>query len=110
MIGEHKKCLDELEHLKGLLNDIHHWIDVIHERGQALFGAFNELKKHLSDLQRQMQDLHKQAHSYQVLLFSFFFISIQFLNLQENFHLQFELNLMIETFVFNFRHYLNNYR
>ena len=75
MIGEHKKCLDELEHLKGLLNDIHHWIDVIHERGQALFGAFNELKKHLSDLQRQMQDLHKQAHSYQVLFFFFLLIS-----------------------------------
>jgi len=68
LISEHKKCLDELEHLKGLLNDVHHWIDVMHERGQSLFGAFNELKKHLGDMQRQMQDLHKQSHSYQVMM------------------------------------------
>ena len=57
--------------VKGLLNDVHHWIDVMHERGQSLFGAFNELKKHLGDMQRQMQDLHKQSHSYQVPWFSF---------------------------------------
>lgn len=60
--------MGELEHLKGLLSDLHHWIDVIHERGQSLYGAFNELKKHLEDVQRQIKDLHKQAHSYQVML------------------------------------------
>ena len=69
LVSEHKKCLDELEHLKGLLGDLHHWIDVIHERGQSLFGAFNELKKHLGDMQRQMQDMHKQSHSYQVSIY-----------------------------------------
>ena len=41
---------------------------MIHERGQSLFGAFNELKKHLEDVQRQIKDLHKQSHSYQVVL------------------------------------------
>lgn len=59
--------MGELEHLKGVLSDLHHWIDLIHERGQALFGAFNELKKHLEDVQRQIKDLHKQEHSYQVM-------------------------------------------
>ena len=68
LIDEHKKCLGELEHLKGLLSDLHHWIDILHERGQALFGAFQELKKHLEDVQRQMRDLHKQSHSYQVMM------------------------------------------
>ena len=67
LIEEHKKCLSELEHLKGVLSDLHHYIDVIHERGQSLFGAFNELKKHLEDVQRQIKDLHKTAHSYQVV-------------------------------------------
>ncbi len=68
LIGEHKKCLGELEHLKGLISDLHQWIDKIHERGQSLFAAFNELRKHLEDVQRQIKDLHKQEHSYQVML------------------------------------------
>ena len=68
LIEEHKKCLGELEHLKGLLSDLHHWIDILHERGQALFGAFQELKKHLEDVQRQIRDLHKTSHSYQVMM------------------------------------------
>ena len=57
-----------MEHLKGILADLHHWVDIIHERGQALYNAFNELKKHLEDLQRQIKDLHKEDHSNQVLL------------------------------------------
>ena len=68
LIDEHKKCLSDLEHLKGILADLHHWVDIIHERGQALYNAFNELKKHLEDLQRQIKDLHKEDHSNQVLL------------------------------------------
>merc|ERR1712064_151675 len=68
LISEHKKCLDELEHLKGLLNDVHHWIDVMHERGQSLFGAFNELEKTFGRHAKTMQDLHKQSHSYQVMM------------------------------------------
>ena len=66
LVREHKKCLSELEHLKGLLADLHRWIDVIHERGQALFKAFNELRNHLEDLQRQIKELHLQKHNNQV--------------------------------------------
>ncbi len=57
-----------MEHLKGIISDLHHWIDKIHERGQNLFAAFAELRKHLEDVQRQIKDLHKQEHSYQVML------------------------------------------
>jgi len=58
--------LDELEHLKGLLADLHRWIDVILERGQSLFKAFNDLRNHLEDLQRQIKELHFQKHNNQV--------------------------------------------
>lgn len=68
LIREHKKCVSELDHLKGLITDLHRWIDLIHERGQALYSAFSELRKHLEDLQRQIKTLHKKIHDNDVLI------------------------------------------
>jgi len=68
LIKEHKKCVSELDHLKGLITDLHRWIDLIHERGQALYSAFSELRKHLEDLQRQIKTLHKKMHDNDVLI------------------------------------------
>ena len=68
LIKEHKKCVSELDHLKGLITDLHRWIDLIHERGQALYSAFSELRKHLEDLQRQIKGLHKKMHDNDVVL------------------------------------------
>lgn len=68
LIKEHKKCVSELDHLKGLITDLHRWIDLIHERGQALYSAFSELRKHLEDLQRQIKSLHKKMHDNDVVL------------------------------------------
>jgi predicted nucleic acid-binding Zn-ribbon protein len=68
LIKEHKKCVSELDHLKGLITDLHRWIDLIHERGQALYSAFSDLRKHLEDLQRQIKGLHKKMHDNDVLI------------------------------------------
>ena len=68
LVKEHKKCISELEHLKGLITDLHRWIDLIHERGQALYSAFSELRKHLEDLQRQIKGLHKKIHDNDVII------------------------------------------
>ena len=62
LIAEHKKCVTQLEHLKNVIGDLHRWIDLIHERGQAMYHAFNELRKHLEDIQRQIRESHRQNH------------------------------------------------
>ena len=51
--------MSQLEHLKGQIGDLHRVIDVIHERGGAMYHAFNELRKHLEDIQRQIKEMHK---------------------------------------------------
>ena len=83
LISEHKKCISELEHLKNMITDMHRWVDLIHERGQAMYHAFTELRKHLAsirttgvgqksrhirtfctqeDIQRQIRELHRSNH------------------------------------------------
>ena len=44
LLKEHKKCISELEHLKGLLSELHRYVDLIVERGVALRGAFEDLR------------------------------------------------------------------
>ncbi len=51
-----------------MISDLHRWIDLIHERGQAMYHAFNELRKHLEDIQRQIRELHRQNHDNQILV------------------------------------------
>ena len=66
LIEEHKKCVSQLEHLKTQIGDLHRVIDVIHERGGAMYHAFNELRKHLEDVQRQIKELHKSNYDNKV--------------------------------------------
>ncbi|CAB4069218.1 unnamed protein product [Lepeophtheirus salmonis] len=68
LLAEHKKCISELEHLKDIIGDLHRWVDLIHERGQAMFNAFNELKKHLEDIQQQIIGLHRVNHDNEVII------------------------------------------
>jgi len=68
LIKEHKKCISELEHLKSLLTELHRWIDMIVERGQSLYKAFEELSKHADEIQKQIKDVHKEIHDNTVLI------------------------------------------
>lgn len=61
LLKEHKKCISELEHLKGLLSELHRYVDLIVERGVALRGAFEDLRKHADEIQRHIKDLHKEV-------------------------------------------------
>jgi len=67
LVDEHKKCISQLEHLKNVVGDLHRYVDLIHERGQAMYHAFYELRKHLEDIQRQIRELHRQNHDNSVL-------------------------------------------
>jgi len=68
LIKEHKKCISELEHLKSLLSELHRWIDMIVERGQSLFKAFEDLRKHADEISKQIKDVHKEIHDNTVLI------------------------------------------
>ncbi|QQP39021.1 Mucin-like spermatophore wall protein 2 [Caligus rogercresseyi] len=68
LLAEHKKCISELEHLKDIIGDLHRWVDLIHEKGQSMFNAFNELKKHLEDIQHQILGLHRVNHDNEIII------------------------------------------
>merc|ERR1712121_630631 len=68
LIKEHKKCISELEHLKSLLSELHRWIDMIVERGQSLYKAFEDLRKHAEEISKQIKDVHKEIHDNKVLI------------------------------------------
>ena len=70
LLKEHKLCVEELQKLKSMIEDLHRfstrcfflssvtridhirfrYIDLIHERGQSLFNAYNDLRKRLMDV------------------------------------------------------------
>ena len=62
LVSEHKKCVGQLEHLKSAIADMHRWIDLIHERGEAMYKAFAELRSHLEDIQSRIEHLHRANH------------------------------------------------
>ena len=62
LVSEHKKCVGQLEHLKSSIADMHRWIDLIHERGEAMYKAFAELRSHLEDIQSRIEQLHRANH------------------------------------------------
>ena len=62
LVSEHKKCVGQLEHLKSAIADMHRWIDLIHERGEAMYKAFAELRSHLEDIQSRIEQLHRANH------------------------------------------------
>ena len=46
-----------------MIEDLHRYIDLIHQRGQALFNAYNELRKHLMDIRRELSNLGRLNHA-----------------------------------------------
>merc|ERR1711970_273605 len=56
LIHEHKLCVQELQKLKTMIEDLHRYIDLIHQRGQALFNAYNELRKKADGYQARDHD------------------------------------------------------
>ncbi len=62
LVSEHKKCLSQLEHLRNSIADLHRWIDLINERGEAMYRAFAELRAHLQDIQKRIDQLHRANH------------------------------------------------
>ncbi len=68
LIEEHKKCLSQLEHLKNAIGDLHRWIDLIRERGEAVYKAFNDLRRRLEDIRGRIKELHRQNHEAEQLV------------------------------------------
>merc|ERR1719430_1099155 len=62
LIREHKLCVLELQKLKTMIEDLHRYIDLIHQRGQALFNAYNELRKRLMDIRREITIIGQRNH------------------------------------------------
>ena len=71
LLKEHKLCVQELQKLKTMIEDLHRsdlisielfnvgvllvlrYIDLIHQRGQALFNAYNDMRKRLGDVRNK---------------------------------------------------------
>jgi len=62
LLTEHKQCVMELQKLKSMIEDLHRYIDLIHQRGQALFNAYNELRKRLMDVRREISVISRRNH------------------------------------------------
>merc|ERR1719290_738991 len=62
LISEHKLCVEELQKLKTMIDDLHRYIDLIHERGQSLFNAYNDLRKRLMDVRREISVIGRRNH------------------------------------------------
>merc|ERR1719376_1699944 len=62
LLKEHKLCVEELQKLKSMIEDLHRYIDLIHERGQSLFNAYNELRKRLMDIRREISIIGRRNH------------------------------------------------
>jgi len=62
LLNEHKLCVQELQKLKAMIEDLHRYIDLIHQRGQSLFNAYNELRKRLMDIRREISIIGRRNH------------------------------------------------
>merc|ERR1711942_372231 len=62
LLKEHKLCVLELQKLKTMIEDLHRYIDLIHQRGQTLFNAYNELRKRLMDIRRELTIIGQRNH------------------------------------------------
>jgi len=63
LLKQHKQCVLELQKLKSMIEDLHRYIDLIHQRGQSLYNAYNELRKHLFDIRREISNLGRLNHA-----------------------------------------------
>merc|ERR1739844_779209 len=62
LLNQHKLCVQELQKLKAMIEDLHRYIDLIHQRGQSLFNAYNELRKRLMDIRREISIIGRRNH------------------------------------------------
>ena len=79
LLNEHKLCVQELQKLKTMIDDLHRYknypkctgmlkfhefryIDLIHQRGQALFNAYNDLRRRLGDIRREISIVGRKNH------------------------------------------------
>merc|ERR1711915_431286 len=62
LLNEHKLCVLELEKLKSMIEDLHRYIDLIHQRGQSLYNAYNDLRKRLMDVRREITIIGQHNH------------------------------------------------
>merc|ERR1719290_150163 len=62
LLNQHKLCVQELQKLKAMIEDLHRYIDLIHQRGQSLFNAYNELRKRLLDIRREISIIGRRNH------------------------------------------------
>merc|ERR1712029_798014 len=62
LLNEHKLCVQELQKLKTMIDDLHRYIDLIHQRGQALFNAYNALRTKLGDIRREISIIGRKNH------------------------------------------------
>merc|ERR1719244_1301554 len=62
LLKEHKLCVMELQKLKSMIEDLHRYIDLIRQRGQALFNAYNDLRKRLMDIRREITIIGQRNH------------------------------------------------
>ena len=65
MIDDLHRCNEDLSifPLKLKANDyISRYIDLIHQRGQALFNAYNDLRKRLGDIRREISIVGRKNH------------------------------------------------
>ena len=63
MIDDLHRCIEDLSMFPLKLNDyISRYIDLIHQRGQALFNAYNDLRKRLGDIRREISIVGRKNH------------------------------------------------
>ena len=78
LLKEHKLCVQELQKLKTMIEDLHRsgliilfnvgvllvlrYIDLIHQRGQALFNAYNDMRKKLGDVRNEIAIIGRKNH------------------------------------------------
>lgn len=62
LLQQHKNCVLELQKLKAMIEDLHRYIDLIHQRGQALYNSYNELRKRLMDIRREITIIGRRNH------------------------------------------------
>merc|ERR1719392_268194 len=62
LLKEHKLCVQELQKLKTMIEDLHRYIDLIHQRGQALFNAYNDMRSKLGDVRNEISIIGRKNH------------------------------------------------
>ena len=93
LLKEHKLCVQELQKLKTMIEDLHRsdhyfysvlesfilvlrYIDLIHQRGQALFNAYNDMRKRLGDVRNEIAIIGRKNHDAEQTIKRFVIVSL----------------------------------